>query len=101
MSNTEHSAPRTAKGLSAAQWTALALLTDHEKRLGRPLEAGDAGTYTATWADNHTTGIHLRTAQALARRGLVTIDATYAAYDEPADLYLTDKGREVVANAHR
>lgn len=81
-----------ADRLTAAQRHALRLLVAHERRLGHHLEPGDAGTYTATWHDSATTGVHLRTAQALARRGLVTIDG-WAMYDEPADVYLTDAGR--------
>lgn len=85
--------------LTVAQWVALGLLATQERNLGRPLEAGDAGTYTSTWADTFTTGVHWRTAQALARRGLVTIDADGCAYDEPADVYLTDAGRALIGRS--
>jgi hypothetical protein len=88
---------RRVSGLTAAQWTALALLADHERRLGRPLEAGDAGTYAETWQDSYTTGIHWRTAYALHRRGLVVVDDEGVPRDEAADVYLTDAGREKVA----
>lgn len=79
-------------GLNAAQWTALALLFDRERKLGRELEAGDAGVYTTTWADSYTVGIHYRTADALAHRGLVRIEPA-SMPDEPDDLFLTDEGR--------
>jgi hypothetical protein len=56
------------------------------------LEAGDAGVYSVTWADAHIVGIHWRTAQALQRRGLVTIEGDPMP-DEPSDLFLTETGR--------
>ena len=86
------------RGLTAAQWVALALLTDREKQFGRPLQEAEAGTYSETFSDRYTVGIHWATAYALQRRGLVTIDDEGVARDEAADIYLTDEGRAMVTD---
>lgn len=81
------------KSLTTTQRNALSLLRDLERQIGHPLEPGDAGVYTETWHDSYTVGIHHRTAEALARRGLVTIDGSNCLPGEPSDLFLTDAGR--------
>lgn len=79
--------------LTRAQKVALGFLVEHERRLGHPLEPGDAGVYANTWADHYTVGIHWRTAHALKAKGLVSFDPYEAGPDEPPDLFLTDAGR--------
>lgn len=55
---------------------------------------GKAGTAQTTvdqtWADRYTAFVNWRTAEALERRGLVTVDAE-------GDITLTDAGREATA----
>lgn len=79
--------------LTGPQRRALMMLVERERRLGQPLQPGDAGVYGATWVDRYTVGIHWKTADALKRRGFVSFDPYECSFDEPCDLFLTDAGR--------